>query len=465
MRARSLLLIIPAIWITSTAFTETTGHPWSSDRVTVRRLGTWVERFQKDQNRLPENLAEVRAYAFTFGAKLDLYDSFGDRLDYQPLTEEAFLVKSFGSDRTENTVLRTHDETYSHGLTIPPLGVKSLTPKESRLNFFQSSFLEGQRSPRGPLVASIRTRFRGGTKRLLIQSEVDPQFFMSSFHDTVDEFVWLPGGYEIIYTAQGSHRYEDGIYYWNLRDSTFKNLLPQIKTKFFPDLKEEQKLLFSLSHVSTDPDFIYFFATPTPESGSIDPKEFYRYRNFYAFNPTNHFTADRVTADQDFSIFEYPVDHRALLDEASLNQATAAQKDWAQMTLRGHKQELLEMWQNYCSSHAESPQLPYALWWLASIYNDTYRDLLIQQPEKARTLRNFGLEIADALSLLTSAPPYLQAFAEHLKKNLLLSKAADYNVSSALSEDSDAPDAGVEVEAEPEANANPHGADQEKLKD
>ena len=92
------------------------------------------------------------------------------------------------------------------------------------------------------------------------------------------------------------------------------------------------------------------------------------------------------------------------------------------------------MWQNYCSTHSTSPALPYALWWLASIYNDTYRELLSAQPEKARTLRNYGLEIVDALTLLPSAPLYLREFGEHLKKNLLLSKAADYNVTLKVSE-------------------------------
>lgn len=471
MRAISLLLIIPAIWISVTTFTEVSGHPWSSNSVTVHRLGAWIERFQKDQNRLPENLAEVRAYAYTFGSVPELYDSYGARLSYQPLTEDAFIVKSFGRDTTENTVFQAHDESYSHGLISPPLGVKGIILNESRLNFFQSSFLEGQISPRGPLVASIRTRFRGDSKRLLIQSQEDSQFFMSSVHDMIDEFLWLPGGYEIIFTAQGSKRYEDGIYYWDLRSNVVKNLLPDLRKKFFPDAEDDRKMLMSLSHSSASPDFVYFFATYAPVDSVMDPMEFYRYHNFYAFNPANKFVAERVTADKDFSIFEYLVQHKSLIDQSSMTQATAAQKDWALLSLSEGKQELLEKWQNFCSNHADSPQLPYALWWLVSIYNDTYREILVQQPEKARTLRNFGLEIAEALSLLPSAPPYLRAFAEHLKKNLLLSKPADYNVVSMNSDDAKNVETKSETDSEPKVvvkvrnSSNESDRDKDREKD
>ncbi|RYZ51454.1 MAG: hypothetical protein EOP07_21260, partial [Proteobacteria bacterium] len=133
MRARSLLIIIPLIWLLSSAFTQWTGHPWSSNSVTVSRLGKWIERFQKDQNRLPENLAELRTYAYSFGETPELHDSYGERLFYLPLTEEAFVVKSFGRDATENTVLRSRDEAYSHGLIVPPANVKGRIPDESRL--------------------------------------------------------------------------------------------------------------------------------------------------------------------------------------------------------------------------------------------------------------------------------------------------------------------------------------------
>ncbi|MBC7661498.1 MAG: hypothetical protein H7249_17515 [Chitinophagaceae bacterium] len=432
MRARSLLLILPLLWIVLTAFTAWSGHPWSSNHATLNRTGDWVTRFQKAQGRLPETLAEVRTYAYSHGQRPDLHDSYGHALFYQPLTEEAFVLKSFGRDAMENTVLISRDESYGKGIAYPASSLRGETMNESVLNFYQSSFLEGVESSRGSLVASLKSRFRGGSKRLLIQSHDDPEFFMISTHDAVEEFLWLPGGFEIIFTASGSKRYDDGLYYWNLTDNHIVNLLPKVREKFFPRLSAETKITVSLSHVSDAPNFIYFFAMPF--QNELDPKEFYRYHNFYAFNPRSDFAVSRVTADEDYAIFDYPINHDALIDHDTMLAATSSQKDWIALTLSGDKQKLLETWQAYCTNHSDSPALPYSLWWLASLYNDTYRELHNSQPQKARIIRNYGLEIIEALSALPSTPLYLRGFSEHLKKNLLLSKPADYNVATQAQE-------------------------------
>ena len=428
MRLRTLFLLIPWLWILTTGFTQLTGHPWTSNNATVRLVGNSIIRFQKEQNRLPESLAELRDYFTALGKRTDIYDNYGNRLFYQALTETSFFVKSFGRDGAENTVLVSKDEAFSHNIPIPPRGVRLTLAKESRLNFYQGAALDGLQAPRGNLYASLNSRFRGGQKRLLIQSVTEKQFFMSSIHDGIEEFLWLPGGTEIVFTAQGSARYEDGLYYWNLQTNQLRNLLPDFRKKYFPEVHEDTKILVSLSHASSKPDFLYLFALPQPIDSALDPKVFYRYRNFYALNPKSDFVAEKVVAEKDFNIFEYEVDHKSLIDQAEAALAIPAQRAWLELSLKGDKQNLLESWQHYCSSYSSSASLPYALWWLASIYNDTYRELLYVQPDNARTIRNFALEIADALSLLPSSPYYIRAFAEHLKKNLLLSKPASYTV-------------------------------------
>ncbi len=429
MRLRYLPILVPLIWILATALTLFTGHPWTGNRKTLDHVGQWIERFHKDQVRLPLTLAELRTYAYSYGERLDIYDNFGERLAYVPLDEEAFYVKSFGRDKAENTVLRTHDESYSRGFKQPPEGLKTDNPDDSRLNIYQSMGLEGSASPEGPLYASIYIRFRGDAKRLLVRSKSDPQFFMTPFPDRVDEFLWMPGGYELVFTAQGSDRYEDGIYYWNLKTNVVRNLLPKIKEKYFPRLADNAKFLMSLSHVSKKPTFIYAFIAPQGNE-AMGPKEFYRYGNFFALNPREDFSAEHVSSEKDYTVFEYGIDHRRLLDPKEGVRPTPAQNDWLHLQLQGDAQTMLESWQAFCSNRSSSPALPYALWWLASIYNDTYRDLSKKREAKARTIRNFGLEIVEALTALPSAPRYLQGFAEYLKKNLQLSKPADYNVAA-----------------------------------
>ena len=428
MRLRTLLLLMPWLWFLTTAFTNITGHPWTSNSASVHFLGHSILHFQKDQNRLPESLAELRAYGKLQGNRPELYDNFGNRFFYQTLTETAFIVKSFGRDGAENTLLLSPDETFTHKIPIPPRGVQVALAQDSRMNFYQGLALDGLKAPSGPLFATLHSRFRGGVKRLLIQSLSEPEFVMSSVHDAIEEFLWLPSGAELIFTAQGSTRYHDGLYYWNLQTNEVRNLLTDFRKKNFPGLHEDSKILISLSHVSHKPDFLYIFASPMPADGVLDPKAFYRYQNFYALSPKNEFVSEPVVADQDFTIFDYGLDHKALIDSMDPPLASPSQKAWLGLSMEGDKQSLLESWQNYCSTYPKSAALPYALWWLASIYNDTYRELAGPQPDNARTIRNFALEIVDALGQLPSSPLYIRAFAEHLKKNLLLSKSATYNV-------------------------------------
>lgn len=436
MRLRTLFLVLPWLWFLVTAFTHFTGHPWTSNSSTVRRLGNWIVKFQKDQNRLPESLAELRAYANLQGDPPDIYDNYGNRLYYQPITETGFYVKSFGRDGAENTVLISRDESFSYNIPIPPRGVKLTPSRESRMNFYQAPALDGLQAPKGTYFASLQSRFRGGVKRILVQSLTEKQFFMTSVHDGVEEFLWLPSGSEIVFTAMGSSRYDDGLYYWNLQNNRVQNLLPDFQKKFFPSVPDSRNILLSLSHASAKPDFLYIFAKPAPDDGMLDPKEFYRYQNFFALNPKADFAAERVVAERDFNIFDYTVDHRALIESGEANLANPSQKAWIELSLEGGKQDLLEAWQSYCSTYSTSGTLPYALWWLLSVYNDTYRQLIGSQPENARTVRNFALEIADALSQLPSGPAYMRMFAEHIKKNLQLSKPASYNV-TLLTEESE----------------------------
>ncbi|WP_457835994.1 hypothetical protein, partial [Staphylococcus aureus] len=52
--------------------------------------------------------------------------------------------------------------------------------------------------------------------------------FMVAPHDAVEEFLWLPAGDRIVFTATGSNRYRDGLYLWDLRTDSVINLLDTV---------------------------------------------------------------------------------------------------------------------------------------------------------------------------------------------------------------------------------------------
>jgi hypothetical protein len=108
---------------------------------------------------------------------------------------------------------------------------------------------------------------------------------------------------------------------------------------------------------------------------------------------------------------------------------TPAQNDWLKLSNKGSVQEVLEKWQDYCIRYADTPVFPYSLWWLASLYRDTFHLMNRISPEEAHILRNFGVEISQALDRLGTAPDYLRSMGLYLKSSLLEKKVEDYQVS------------------------------------
>jgi hypothetical protein len=159
MRLRTVFLLFPWLWLLMTAFTRMSGHPWTSNLWTVKRLAQTVTDFQKEQNRLPESLAELRGYGESMGERPDIYDNYGHQLFYQPLTEAFFLVKSFGRDEAENTILTSKDDAFSN-VPYPPRGIRQILPTDSRMSIFQGAALDGLQAPRTNLFATLQKAAR-----------------------------------------------------------------------------------------------------------------------------------------------------------------------------------------------------------------------------------------------------------------------------------------------------------------
>ncbi len=429
----SLVHLLPLLWLLSLALTEAGGPlHLASVGANLQTTADWIASFQKENNRLPGSLAEIRLYAHSHQQPYTPYDSYGLRLQYLPLRENAYLLKSFSSDAMENTLTSPPDEQILFGLEPATQGLQTLFPNLSQPMIYQGAFLGGLQAASTGLIARLEVNVQLRTRFLLIRDPKDPRFSLISFHDGVEEFLWLPSGTEVVYTAQGSERYEDGIYYWNLKDGTIHNIFPKLKDKIWPNAAPDASFYLSISHISEDPQLLYVLAAQATQKKGLNPKDFYRFSNLYAISlDAEHMqnpNFQQINSEVDYNAFDYPVSHLALIDER--HPGDAAQESWRDLELSGEAEKLIDQWQEYSSKQAQSPLLPYSLWWLVSIYNDTFRQLQETGPDEAQVIRNFGIEIADALTAFPTAPLHLRAMAEFLKKNLLLSQVADYNVCS-----------------------------------
>ena len=422
---------IPLLWISTLSLTQIGWLLVADSRQEIENVAKWVVKFKDNFHHLPGTLADIRLFAKSIEEDFSAYDSFGTRLQYIALNEQAYLVKSFGPDASENRIGTNDDEVVLAGVERSPQAVIARTFDHSLPIFFQSSFLEGSKANGTNLIARLEVNASRGTRYLLIQDPDQPRVSFLSFHDAIEEFLWLPSGYEIIFTAEGSDRYEDGIFYWNLKDGETHNLLGSIKQQFWPKLSSDKPFYFSLSHISSTPPMLYVVAQPK-DTKTLSPRSFYRFVNLFAISIDKDLFVNpiiqKIPADPQDSSFDYPISHLSLIK--TQDAMRPAQHGWQKLTLDGDAETVIDQWQSFCSLNPQSPMFPYGLWWLASIYNDTYRLMKDHSPDEALVIRNYGIEIAEALAAFSTAPSYLRAMALHLKKSLLLSDVADYSVSS-----------------------------------
>jgi hypothetical protein len=427
----SVSWFIPIFW-TTLSLSATHGFlQWNKTRTTLAEFQHWIERFEKDYHRLPLQLAEVRALAEAHDHPLAPYDNYGMRLQYLPLTETDYLIKSFGRDEQENRPQTTVDPTISTISKKAETFIQAEGLQESVPQFYQPAFLEGTQSPETGLIASVVIQPQFHLRQLLIRSPKNADFYMVAFHDMVEEFLWLPSGMELVFSAFGSQRYEDGIFYWNLKDNSIHNMLPDIKKQFWKDLPEDWLFYGSLSHISHDPGLIYLLLAPAG-SEELNPKEFYSFKNLLAI-PINEALATKVEAqriqtDLAFTAFDYDLTQDRLLKTAEM--ASPVQQEWLALSLEGDTEELISSWQDFSSNHPASPMCVYGLWWLSSVYNDAFQQLSARGSAEAQVIRGFGIEMTEALIGMPTAPRYLRAMGRFLKKHLLQSKAADYSVTT-----------------------------------
>jgi hypothetical protein len=422
---------IPIFWITLSLSAANGFLQWNKTRTTLTEFQHWIERFEKDYHRLPFQLAEVRALAEAHNHRLAPYDNYGMRLQYLPLTETDYLIKSFGRDEQENRPQTSVDPTVSTISKKAETFIQAEDLQQSIPQFYQPAFLEGTQSPVTGLIASVVIQPQLNLRQLLIRSPKRADFYMVAFHDMVEEFLWLPSGTEVVFTAFGSQRYEDGIFYWNLKNNSIHNMLPDIRKQYWKDLPDDYLFYGSLSHISHDPGLIYLLLVPA-DSEELNPKEFYSFKNLLAI-PINEALADKVEAqriqtDLAFTAFDYDLTQDRLLKTAEM--ASPVQQEWLALGLEGDTEELISSWQDFSSNHPTSPMCVYGLWWLSSVYNDAFQQLSARRSAEAQVIRGFGIEMTEALIGVPTAPRYLRAMGRFLKKHLLQSEAADYRVTT-----------------------------------
>lgn len=363
-----------------------------------------------------------------------LHDQYGQRFDYIPLSENEWILRSFGNDGIQNTLLTVYDDYIASWTGKEQLGVTYEYPTPPHL--YPSALLEGYLSPDGKMIAKL-FKHEYLNHSILVVHELEGKPFVNvAFHDQVEEFYWLPDSKQIVFTASGSVRYKDGAYLWNLKTNTADQILG--KESILPwenSAGETYQWYLSLGGIDVDKNQLYLFIKP--RSGhSMAFFEFFSPDSLFVYDLAN--TVPIEVKDQHQTILKAfnkdPL--RGLMQINSCKLGTLLQKNWCHLSYNGFFEEVLLNWQNYTEGSARSQMFTYSLWVLSILYLDvlTLWDQKSTNNKKSDPTRDilatYGAEIAQTLRLQNMSPLWVQAMAEYFWELLIVGKTLPHSVTS-----------------------------------
>ncbi len=416
---------LPILWILAIPQSPGAKRADRQNRSKLHNAHALIQWFRAEFGEVPESLTELRAYSRFVKKALSAYDAYGEPLQYVRLDSDNFLLRSFGSDGNQNTVLDQEDQgLVSWNVLDGPAPTPDFVNGPSLLPY-SPAMLYGTDSPNQQWHARIFLSVRDGARQLLVNHRQRRNLFMMARHDMVEEFLWLPSGYQIIYSATGSSRYNDGLYLWDLLEDRTINLLDRVLGRDAIGIAGGvANLWLSLSGFDRQRQTVYFFAGRN-DGSSLDPRLFYAPGNLHALTiPADHspskLTMPLAQDVHDANTWNPPIDH--LKQQLRLpTRLPNLQAKLLSLPLQGDIEPTILAWQNYCVETKNNAIFPYCLWYLSHLFNDAYRATLEIDKEAADRLRALGAEMSHALARYPLAPTYLKASAlftfEHLMQN------------------------------------------------
>ena len=388
----------------------------------------------KDFGEAPSSLAELKIFAHGTNRTFDSHDGFGDRFDYLRLDPSHYLLRSYGKDGVQNNLMNETDEAVFKSGKIPQEGLTYTFTKRMAPHWYPAILLTGSDSPNHVWYSRLFVDTASGTRRLLVRHHERRDLHMIAPHDAVEEFLWLPNGYQIIFTASGSSRYRDGIYLWNLLDDTLTNLSDLLlqKPTLVSGTDRENELAFALAGINLDGPVVMIYVGQRA-GGTIDPNLFFSKDSLVLIDvpEENRAPSIRKMSEKDLSRLGNPLTHDLVLNQhlGAIDAASKTQQNWIKLPLSGNNEKILTDWQDFVEKQGGSPLFPYGLWYLSSLYAEinTSASLKSSPDNSDEVMRTFGVELAKAMANLPLAPTYIRGLANYSFDRLLRNESLPYS--------------------------------------
>src|SRR5690606_20986824 len=199
------------------------------------------------------------------------------------------------------------------------------------MDMYPAALLAGAEAPGRKWRAEVFLDTDTGQRTLFVFGRATPSKVMIAPHDRIEEFLWLPDGLRIIFTATGSSRYGDGIYLWNLIDDSVENLAQTLLQEALPTpTRSELQLWLSIAGINVNGPTAYIYAAPRVPGGSLDPADFFNKSRLTAIRlPEGKKKARLVPSERlsslDLPPFLKPLDLTAQVDMSAMNEI---QRQW-----------------------------------------------------------------------------------------------------------------------------------------
>ena len=415
--------LVPAGWVGLTPPFTPPEHPLLHTRHVLDQDNAAMHAFLGRYKKTPPDLNALRTFARAEKLRFDAYDAFGQRLDYLRLDDGHYLLRSFGIDQEQNTAASTPNIGVVHWGKRPEKGLVYHYPEKLSPDLYPAVLLAGADSPDGRWLARLFTDPTNHTRELVVRSRRRAGLFMVAHHDTVEQFLWLPGGRQIVYTATASTRHRDGVYLWNLEDDSVVDLIDsaQRNTQLSP-AKGNPNLWLSLAGIAKKGPTVLFWQHPR-DDGGLDPGDFFSPKRLTAITvPERPGGQARLVPPESVAdlaggpVINRPLDLLAHIDGAA---GLKGQVAWLRLPVSGDLEKMLLAWQQYADHAGASPLYPYALWTLTALYSESYSVRGPGGGKEVDVLRTYGSEVAKALLNDPLAPSYLKGLALYTYENLM----------------------------------------------
>lgn len=430
--------LVPALFVALSPPITMPRKPLRDTRDILAAVNKTLRGYLEKNRQTPADLNVLRAYAKAERRPFSAYDAYGQRFDYVRLGDTRYILRSFGADGIQNSLTSSPDLGIVNWGARARTGLNYKYASSPQLDIFPAVLLEGADSPNRQWLARLFIDPTTSDRRLVVRHKTKSDLFMVAQHAGIEEFLWMPSGYQVVFTATGDQRYRDGIFLWDLEEDRLTNLLDIAGSELAVTLAptgRPSRMALSLAGVNVNGPTVFAYYADRRDA-PIDPALFFSKSRLLTFViPEKRGAALRFIpgSSTDMQAGNMPPFTRLLDQSTHLQSETTlnmsglkVQRTWLQLKLQGDMEKVLLAWHGFSEREANSPLFPYCLWFLSSLYSESFSILSETGNKDADVLRTYGTEVARALVNYPLTPSYLRGLALFTYESLMAGKPLPY---------------------------------------